>query len=340
MKHARTAVLVGVKIAITAFLVWYGVRRLDTRAALTLVRSLPLLYAAAAVALLVVQQLFGAMRLRRLVELAGVRITLRAAVGATFIGLFFGTTAVSFISGDVMRVWRLARSRVSISDGFQAVLFDRMFGFMALMGMIGVAWPFLLRITSDRPLLYGVLAAVVLTVTGTAVFLMIHRLPATLRRWRVIAFAATLSRQALSIASRPGQVLVLIAVSVLLQVLNVLTIYTLATGLRVETRLSDLLVVVPPVMLVTMLPVSFAGWGVRESAMLVVLGLLGVGAEQSVAVSIGFGLSMMATGLPGGVLWFLTRRSEPLPAYVDQRSSDADRVRLQRPRPVAPEAHG
>jgi uncharacterized membrane protein YbhN (UPF0104 family) len=61
-------------------------------------------------------------------------------------------------------------------------------------------------------------------------------------------------------------------------------------------------------MLVTMAPISFAGWGVREGAMIVGLGLAGIAAADALAVSVAFGLLQVVLGVPGGVLW-LARRS-------------------------------
>ena len=44
--------------------------------------------------------------------------------------------------------------------------------------------------------------------------------------------------------------------------------------------------IVPAVMLVSMAPISFAGWGVREGAMIVGLGLAGIAAADALAVSV------------------------------------------------------
>ncbi len=309
MTKLRTGLAIAVKLAISVALVWYAFGKIDTAEAFNLLRSLDPAFVAAAIGLLALQQFLGGLRLRRLLLAAHAPISVLAAVDAVFVGLFFGTTFVSFISGDAMRVWRLSRARVPLAKGFQAVLFDRIFGFVALIAMIGLGFPILLRITSDPALLLSVLGAVLIGVTGTVVFLLMHLLPRALLRWRVIRFASDVSAAALSIVTRPAEVAYLLGMSVLLQVLNVLGMYVIGVGLGVEVRVIDLMVVVPPVILLTMLPVSFAGWGVRESAMVVVLGLLGVGAEQSVAVSICFGLCLMAVGLPGGVIWFVARRT-------------------------------
>ncbi|KAF0137780.1 MAG: hypothetical protein FD153_1608 [Rhodospirillaceae bacterium] len=69
------------------------------------------------------------------------------------------------------------------------------------------------------------------------------------------------------------------------------------------------MVLVPPVLLIMTLPISIAGWGVREQAMITAFGLVGVSEESALALSILSGLTILAGGLPGGVVWLVETRS-------------------------------
>ena len=62
---------------------------------------------------------------------------------------------------------------------------------------------------------------------------------------------------------------------------------------------------VPPVILITVVPVSIAGWGVREGAMVVAFGFLNVPANAAFAVSVLFGLTLAVASLPGSLFWWL-----------------------------------
>ena len=61
--------------------------------------------------------------------------------------------------------------------------------------------------------------------------------------------------------------------------------------------------IVPPVTLIQLVPVSLAGWGVREVALVVALGSFGVPAEAALATSVLLGLCLILVGLPGGLIW-------------------------------------
>lgn len=56
-------------------------------------------------------------------------------------------------------------------------------------------------------------------------------------------------------------------------------------------------------MLAAVLPISVAGWGVREGAMVVSLGWLNVPADAALAISISIGLLQLLVAVPGGALW-------------------------------------
>jgi hypothetical protein len=73
-----------------------------------------------------------------------------------------------------------------------------------------------------------------------------------------------------------------------------------------EVSLLDCVLLVPPVILVTVVPISIAGWGVREGAMVVAFGFINVPPSAAFAMSVLFGLTLAAASLPGSLLWWLS----------------------------------
>jgi uncharacterized membrane protein YbhN (UPF0104 family) len=67
------------------------------------------------------------------------------------------------------------------------------------------------------------------------------------------------------------------------------------------------MLIVPTVMLISLLPFSVAGWGLRESAMSTGFALIHAPVAAAVAASVIFGILTLSISLPGGLLWWSSR---------------------------------
>jgi uncharacterized membrane protein YbhN (UPF0104 family) len=59
-------------------------------------------------------------------------------------------------------------------------------------------------------------------------------------------------------------------------------------------------------MLITMLPISIAGWGVREATMGLAFGYAGLVTNEGVNVSLLYGAVTFVAGAIGGLVWILS----------------------------------
>jgi hypothetical protein len=103
--------------------------------------------------------------------------------------------------------------------------------------------------------------------------------------------------------------------SIALQALVVYYYYNIAKALRIPLPLSACFLMVPLCSLVQALPISFNGWGVRESVFIVYFAQVGLPRESAMAFSlVGAGL-MVLLSLSGAVVW--TSRGDAAPAVED-----------------------
>ena len=72
-----------------------------------------------------------------------------------------------------------------------------------------------------------------------------------------------------------------------------------------DTPLPVLLPLVAPVLMSMLIPVTVAGWGLREGAAAVLWGAVGLTAADGVLVSVAYGLLVLIGSLPGAL--FLMR---------------------------------
>ena len=79
-----------------------------------------------------------------------------------------------------------------------------------------------------------------------------------------------------------------------------------ARMLGIDTPASTLLALIPWVLLAMAIPLSMAGWGLREGAAALLWAAAGLEVSQGVAISITYGIVVLASTLPG--VWVLLRR--------------------------------
>jgi hypothetical protein len=84
--------------------------------------------------------------------------------------------------------------------------------------------------------------------------------------------------------------------------------------------LADAAVLVPPILLAAALPVSLAGWGIREGVAVVLLAQVGISSAQALAISIAFGVTALVPGLIGGISFVGERARRSVIAAVLARS--------------------
>jgi uncharacterized membrane protein YbhN (UPF0104 family) len=306
---ARTVryLLLAAKVALSVALIVFALGKIDIWDASLQIRRIAAFAALATVGLLFLQLSVAAFRLQQVLEMLGARCRFLQTLDAVLIGAFFSQTLISFVGGDAMRIWRLARSNVSLGLATKGVALDRAAGLAGTIGLVLLALPFLLELVREPGMRSGLVIALVGAITALAFVVSMKYMPAPLRKIRLIQWASDFAEATLSVVRSARNLASLLALSLIIQLFNVIAIYVLARGLSINITFWNSLLLVPPVLFLSMLPVSVAGWGVREGAMIVALSLVGVPPAQSVALSLCFGLSLIAVSLPGAFLWLLRR---------------------------------
>ena len=89
--------------------------------------------------------------------------------------------------------------------------------------------------------------------------------------------------------------------SVLGHSISGLAVYCVALSLSVDVPMLLLISITSIVILVSMIPITFAGWGLREASFLTLLVPFNVSSEDAVLIGILFGLICLVAALPGGL---------------------------------------
>jgi len=220
-------------------------------------------------------------------------------------GFFMNNFLPGNIGGDFYRIYDLKKI-VSLKRATFLVFLDRLLGlmFFLLSACFSILWFY--EILIIHPL--GVLA-----VKGVSIFLFAFCLG-------VIGFKPL--RRRFSIIKRLDPFILpflnskksfLIVLCSLISIGSFfLMVYFIALSMNLTLSLMTVILVSSIMTLLAVLPISYGGWGIRETGYPLILGLFGIDFQAAVAFSVWVGIVSLLTSLPCGLFFLGALRKEKM----------------------------
>jgi uncharacterized membrane protein YbhN (UPF0104 family) len=269
-----------------------------------------------ALGLFVLTQLISAYRWQLVARPLGFARSLRQFTGFYFIGMFFNLFLPTSVGGDVVRAWYLDGGTGRRLSAFLSAFVDRASGLLLLLGLACLATA-LCPIHLEPWVRYSVWGSAGCALFGMAL------LPLAARCTGRFARVRRLTADARLFLHFPGLLLVCGGLSLVIQAANVVVVWLVGQGLGVDIPLTYYWIFVPMVTLLTLLPISLNGMGVREGGMVLFLGPLGVVEGTALSFSfLWFAVFTAASLLGGGI--YLFGHFPPPPAQGDHEPVGCD----------------
>jgi glycosyltransferase 2 family protein len=306
----KPPVLLLAKVAVSIALLGYLLSTTDLGSLHQRVRSGDTMLMALAVILYTVTLGLATWRWRLLLHAQGYHAPIGRLGASYLVATFFNNFLPSNIGGDVIRVRDGSALTGSTTTSLAIVAIDRILGLGALYLLALLAW------LAGSPELRGLAGATPVLIFMGLVFLALAYVffrPGTARRLMAVTRLNTLrwAREKFEIVQSAVHVYReqmravwgAFAASVALQSLIVCFYYDVARSLRIPLPLSAAFLIVPLCSLVQTVPISFNGWGIRESVFIVYFSQLGLSRESALAFSLAGAGLMALLSLPGAIVW-------------------------------------
>ena len=283
--------------------VWWSV---DTDEVVSHLRAMRPGWVVVALAISVVQVAGSAWRWRFTATRLGIALPLATAIREYYLATFLNQVLPGGVTGDVSRAWRHVHTLAPASPGrvIRAVVLERASGqiVMTVVALISVI---------SLSATWSVAPPLVIAAAGFALALAV-----LLVRWvwrhepSRQSIAADIVRDA-RVALFTGHTFIIQTASSLVVVASYLATFLVAArAVGVDTPWMTLLPLVAPVLVAMLVPVTVAGWGIREGAAAALWTSVGLTPAEGVAVSVSYGLLVLLGSVPGAVvlLWPAARR--------------------------------
>jgi len=300
-----------VKLTITVVLLYFAIGRANLAFVVQRMQQLNGAWFAAAAAVACCQTVFNAFRWRAILEQCSAAVSIYRALYYTLVSLFFSQVLPSTIGGDAARIWLVARDGTSWSKAIYSVMIDRISGVTVLAASVLFAIPVSFSVIDDRVARGALLALGALGVAGPVGLLALgHQKWTLLDRFPLLRQLNTVARLTYEIFSSARAASLIMLLSLVVQALTVVVAWLAAKSVESPFTFGDSVLLIPPVLLIATIPVSIAGWGVRESAMVLAFSYAGLPQPDGLLVSALFGLANVVVGLLGGLVWLIAGRRE------------------------------
>lgn len=275
------------RVAVTAVLLWAVFAAIGIETIMRELAKADPKWLALALAVLVIQFLTMAKRWQLLLRLLfEKRVPLGLLALSIGQGMLASQALPATVGGDAYRV-ALVAGRVGAGAAVRSVVCDRVLALALLVAFVVVLIPFIVwRLGATA----AVLAVVAAAVSALAIFgALIVGTPGIARVPLIGTPVAAVAGDARRALLTGPEGYAASALGMATHLLGVGLVYLLALSVNATISLLDCLVIVPPALLVSALPVSLGGWGVREGAFLAGFTMVGAEPAAGVTVSILFG---------------------------------------------------
>jgi len=282
-------------------------------------------------------EISAAIRWHVLLKVQKIHLTFPRLSGLFLIGMFYNQFLPGGTGGDIIKSYFLLKETPDKKAGaLLAVVFDRLIGLVALVAITGtliaLRYDFLSQTTETRQLLWFLLfllGSSILFLLSTFVisgFNLFHWLPEKFPgREKLIEISAAYHLY----AHHWRATLVAFGVSIVAHLATFATFLCAAYALGAAVPLLDFFAVMPVERTISALPISFAGIGLREKILQIMLnGLCGVPEAKAILIgSLSF-LIILVCCIPGAVVYIFYKPSGAV-AHVRLREMQREVATLE-----------
>ncbi|MFY9686185.1 MAG: lysylphosphatidylglycerol synthase transmembrane domain-containing protein [Pseudolabrys sp.] len=300
----RRTLLLLAKAAISTLLLYFSLRWVNLDALIERLHRLEPGWLLLAVVLMATQLLLLSARWRQIALSCGTDMGFAGALQINFIAAFFNQVLPSTVGGDGVRIWFAARRGAGWAHATYSVLLDRIFGVFVLALVVAACLPWTLQLIREpvpRAVLLvlacGAIAGPLIALwTGTY-------FDRWLRRSTITRHVAAAAEAAAKICRSLRSAAIVIGCSMMIHLLTISAAWCCAKAVAAPVGFAHVLFLVPPVLLIATVPISIAGWGVRESSMIAAFAYAGLAESDGLTLSILFGAVNFVIGIVGGIVW-------------------------------------
>ncbi|NEP00824.1 MAG: flippase-like domain-containing protein [Symploca sp. SIO2E9] len=297
-----------IKSTISVALIILVFTHIDLAQAWTQFRELSLPFVIASLLFYTVLQWLSCIRWQVVLKATKYSVPITSLFSSYFVGMFLNIFLPGALGGDVYRVYKVSQETKDSEVALVSVFLERFTGLAALsaLAVMGLPPAFKLIGSWDIILLFftcvAALVGGVLLIISPQLLIWTEPILIKLHLNSVASRFAKIQLLLRQFAQHRQALAVSMGLSFLLQLGIVYYHYLIAQQLNISVSYLELLVFVPIIVVVTLLPISLGGLGLKEGLWVYLFSRIGLTAEQALLLSLTITLQSWLLSLPGSII--------------------------------------
>jgi len=297
---ANKIFLIFIKLCISAALLYAVFEKTGLPQILRTLSNINMLAFLGAISLYVFAQVVSSLRWKLFLPDG---IGLKKLFSLYMIGAFFNSFLPGIIGGDAVKGFYIYRTTGNIGLSLASIFMDRYLGLVVLIAISAASLPFGYRYLQSTHIKWVLPFIILFFVLGSVLFF-------GLRIGRQIRHLDNLYTYFHMYRNERGMLGKALFLSALVQFAGFAAVYILARGLGQYIPFLSILVYLPLIILISMIPISISGLGVREGAFVLFFGFIGVSPEAAAAISLSWFISISMGSLIGLIEYLKYKKEE------------------------------
>jgi hypothetical protein len=314
-----------IKVLISALILYVLFRNINTDEFWATVVSVNPLYVVFVALLFACTQVVSTYRWRAILS-KDIDIPYTKLLSIYYIGMFFNNFMPTMVGGDIIKGYYIYKHTGRGDISLASIFMDRYSGVTALIVVTAIAlipgWSLLkgTGLPGFFVLLIGSYLAISLVLWVTFLHRWVMRLLAKIHFYGINRKIETVYTTLMSYKTHRAILVKIFICSAVVQVGVMVGYYILSRGLAMTVPLGYFFLFIPLATVVSMLPVSLAGLGIREGAFVYLFTKVGSSQEQALTLSLMWFAIMACVSLIGGVEYLrIGRGAGAIPPQTEDR---------------------
>jgi len=308
-----------VKLIISTSLIVYILKKIDLSQLPILLKEANYNWILIGVSAIVISNFLGALQWHTILKETEINISYKKSLKFYHTGLFFNNFLLSFIGGDVVRIYDISKTSGKNSSAFSTVFFDRLVGLFTLSVFALIFACFSGELMKSKIILVSTLGFFIIL----AFFIMFFFFKRFAKKFQNLGEkilpkmfhqgAHDMYNNIYHFKKKKTVILKIFCISLGVQILRIMVHYFAALSLGVSVKFTYFFVMIPIILIVITIPISIGGIGVREQTAIILFGKVGITGPQAFTIEVIAYLIGIISSLPGGFMFLISKeRKEKL----------------------------